>query len=82
MNRSEKQAQPQPQTTRCRTFSRDEVKTHRKSQHENENEKHVGKEIQQENILGRDIDNHKERTILNEKRSDCKKYPSGKAKLK
>lgn len=81
MNRSEKQGQLQPQTTRSRTFSRDEAKTHRKSQHENENERHVGKEVQQENILSRDIDNHKERIILNEKRSDCKKYPSGKANM-
>ena len=40
-----------------------------------------GKEVQQENILSRDIDNHKERIILNEKLSDCKKYPSGKANM-
>ena len=82
MNRSEKQVQPQ--TTRLKTTSRDEVKTQRKSQHENEKEKHVGKEIQQENSLSCDcdIDNHKERIIINEKRSDCKKYPSGKANMK
>ena len=81
LNRSEKQVQPQ--NTRLKTSSpRDEVKTQIKSQYENEKEKHVGKEIQQENIVSCNIDNHKERNNVNEKRSDYKKYPSGKANMK
>ena len=77
-NRSEKQVQIQ--TTRLKTIPRDEVKTQRKSQQENENEKHVGIEIQQENTLscGIDLDKNKERTT-NGKRTDCQKYTSGKA---
>ena len=73
MNRSEKLVQLQ--TTRLKTTPTDELKTQRKSQHENE--KHVGNEIQPENTLScdKDKDKNKER-IINE---NCKKYPSGKA---
>ena len=79
MNRSSEK-QLQLQTTRLKTISRDEVKTQSKSQHENEKEKHVGNEIQQENThsCDKDIDKNKER-IINETRTDCKKYISGKA---
>ena len=79
MNRSSEK-QVQLQTTRLKTISRDEVKTQRKSQHENEKEKHVGNEIQQENThsCDKDIDKNLER-IINETRTECKKYSSGKA---
>ena len=77
-NRSS-ETQAQLQTARLKTVSRDEVKTQRKSQHENEKEKHVGNEIQEENTLScdKDLDKNKER-ILNEKRTECRKYTSGK----
>ena len=79
MTRSEKQVQLQ--TSRLKTISRDEVKTQRKSQHEKEKDKHIGKEILQENTLGCDIDIDKNtEIILNEKRTECKKYSSGKAR--
>ena len=77
MNRSEKLVQLQTyQPTRLKTTPSDELKTQRKSKHENE--KHLGNEIQQENTLScdKDKDKNKERIILNE---NCKKYPSGKA---
>ena len=75
MNRSEKLVPLQTcQPTRLKTTPRDELKTQRKSKHENE--KHVGNEIQQENTLSCDIDKDKNKErIINE---NCTKYPSGK----